>query len=184
MRSPHPKKLIILIGLALALVGKISLPAAAQAPAPPPSPTEPALPPIEPIEPETLPEPQDVPLEALPLEPETDLLEISGCLPLADSGEQSFEAIAIEVTGSTVLQAEIAEKVACYEGKIITLSDLFVLRSQITQLYLENGYVTSGAFIPSGQFVDGQLASTGHRRHARRHSGQWASAAERQLCSR
>ena len=163
MRSPHLKKRVIFIGLVLALVGRISLPAMAQAPAAtPPSPTEPALPPIDPIEPETLPEVQEAPLEALPLDPgpdlpETDLLEVSGCLPLADSEEQNFEAIAIEVIGSTVLQAEIAEKVACYEGKIITLSDLFVLRSQITQLYLENGYVTSGAFIPSGQFVDGQL---------------------------
>ena len=61
------------------------------------------------------------------------------------------------MVGSTVLQDEISRQVACYEGQRITLSDLFNLRSQITQLYIENGYVTSGAFIPNGQVIDEQV---------------------------
>ena len=153
------KKLSIIFGLAFVLVGGFALPSLSQSTENrPPSPTEPALPPVQPIEPETLPEAQEPPLEIVVPDEGTELLDVAVCLPLTDSGEQSFEAIEIEVVGSTVLQAEIGEKVACYEGRDITLSDLFALRSQITQLYLDNGYITSGAFIPSGQLVDdGQL---------------------------
>ena len=34
---------------------------------------------------------------------------------------------------------------------------MFNLRSQITQLYIDNGYVTSGAFIPNNQIIGEQL---------------------------
>lgn len=157
MHLPRYKKLAASLSLALLLVGKLALPALAQSSTSPPSPTEPALPPIQPIEPETIPKPQTPPLDIILPERGTDSAALD-CLPLTESGEPSFKAIAIQVVGSTVLQSEIAETVACYEGKEITLSDLFVLRSQITQLYLDNGYITSGAFIPSGQLIDdGQL---------------------------
>ncbi|MGC1306439.1 MAG: ShlB/FhaC/HecB family hemolysin secretion/activation protein [Phormidesmis sp.] len=155
----------VLLGLLL-FVWKSSGPVAAQAPPsqPPPSPTEPALPPIEPIEPETLPAPQPPPLEIDPdvAEPGAEevveeSVAVESCLPLADSEEEPFAVTTIEVVGSTVLQAEIEQKVACYEGKQITLSDLFSLRSQITQLYIDNDYITSGAFIPNNQVVGDTL---------------------------
>ncbi len=162
MRAYSLRKLTVFFSLAMLFMGESAEPSAAQV-SPiqvPPSPTEPALPPLTPIEPETLPEVQSPPLEVEPAlsEPSTSGPEVAeGCLPLADSAEVSFEATTIEVIGSTVLQDEIAERVACYEGQSITLSDLFSLRSQITQLYIDNGYVTSGAFIPNNQLVDGVL---------------------------
>lgn len=123
-----------------------------------PSPTEPALPSLPPIESENIPdEPApNLELEDLRTEPNAESATADSCLPLAQTDEEtSFQAADIEVVGSSVLQDEIEEKVACYEGEEITLSDLFNLRSQITQLYIENGYITSGAFIPTDQvFTD------------------------------
>lgn len=154
MLLPRYKKLAASLSLALVLLGRISLATFAQAPEEGlPSPIEPSLPPVQPIESERIPSPR-VPSLEVPVPESETVLELSNCPPLVESGELSFEAIAIQIEGSTVLQDEIAEKVACYEGREITLSDLFVLRSQITQLYLDNGYITSGAFIPSGQLVD------------------------------
>lgn len=163
MRISVVKELTIFFSIVLLLLGKGIGPIAAQEPSGErlPSPTEPTLPPILPIEPETLPEVQPPPLDVDPeivkpekIDPETaDTEADSECLPLANSGEVRFTATDIEVVGNTVLQNEIAQVVACYEGQNITLSDLFTLRSLITQLYIDDGYVTSGAFIPSGQVI-------------------------------
>lgn len=57
----------------------------------------------------------------------------------------------IDVQGSTVLKSQIANLVKEYEGKELTFEKLVELRSRITQLYFDNGYVTSGAFIPNNQ---------------------------------
>ncbi len=160
MGKQFSKQLTLLIGLVLFFTFKEVEPVSAQVSAPEniPSPTEPALPPLLPIEPETIPdEPKPtIDLEDLRAEPEPESAETDECLPLARTGEEvSFLATDIEVVGSTVLQNEIAAKVACYEDEEITLSDLFNLRSQITQLYIDNGYITSGAFIPTDQvFTD------------------------------
>jgi hemolysin activation/secretion protein len=163
----HKQRPLWLIPLAILWGKQISLPVAAQVtavetPVEPrsetlPSPLEPALPPIEPIQPETLPEPQAPPLEVEPVpptQPPVESPQLDNCLPLANSTEARFTATNIEVVGNTVLQSEIEQAVACYEGQNITLSDLFSLRSQITQLYLDNGYITSGAFIPNGQIFE------------------------------
>lgn len=164
------KQLPLLVGLALLITWKLPTPTSAQtstAQTPTaqtsftetvPSPTEPALPPRQPIEPETLPEVQPPPLDLDPALPESEDSDTTQpCLPLATTEETSFEAADIEVVGSTVLQSEIEQQVACYEGQRITLSDLFNLRSQITQLYIDKGYITSGAFIPNGQFLEGTI---------------------------
>ncbi|PSN13217.1 ShlB/FhaC/HecB family hemolysin secretion/activation protein [filamentous cyanobacterium CCT1] len=57
----------------------------------------------------------------------------------------------VEVLGSTVLQAEIAALTSAIEGQDATLADLLRLRADITQLYVTNGYITSGAFLPTNQ---------------------------------
>lgn len=57
----------------------------------------------------------------------------------------------INVQGNTVLQSEIAALVQRYQNREITFEDLLGLRSQIVQLYVNNGYVNSGAFIPNNQ---------------------------------
>ena len=62
----------------------------------------------------------------------------------------------IEILGSTVLQPEIEALVANYEGQDVRLDQLFQLRSDLTQLYIDQGYITSGAFLPNNQdFSDG-----------------------------
>ncbi|MBR8837194.1 MAG: ShlB/FhaC/HecB family hemolysin secretion/activation protein [Stigonema ocellatum SAG 48.90 = DSM 106950] len=58
----------------------------------------------------------------------------------------------IEVLGSTVLKDKIADLVKSLEQKRqVTFEQLVQLRSDITELYIKNGYVTSGAFLPNNQ---------------------------------
>lgn len=57
----------------------------------------------------------------------------------------------VEVQGSTVLPEQIAALTKSFENREVTFEDLLKLRSAITQLYIDNGYVTSGAFLPSNQ---------------------------------
>jgi hemolysin activation/secretion protein len=58
----------------------------------------------------------------------------------------------IDVLGDTVLKEKIAEIKSEYIRNIrkceFTFENLIELRTEITQLYFDNGYVTSGAFIP------------------------------------
>lgn len=118
-----------------------------------PSPEEESLPAQDAI-PETTPDStRKVPLEIdqSPAEDTTDILNLDVCPSLADTSEISFQATSIEVIGNTVLEDQIAEQVDCYLGREIRLSDLFNLRSRITKLYLDAGYLTSGAFIPNNQ---------------------------------
>lgn len=65
-----------------------------------------------------------------------------------------FPVQQIDVEGSTVLEPEIAGLVREYEVRgELTFEELLELRSRITQLYLSNGYVTSGAFLPNNQVL-------------------------------
>ena len=65
-----------------------------------------------------------------------------------------FPVQRIDVEGSTVLQPEITALVREYEARgNLTFEELLELRSRITQLYLSNGYVTSGAFLPNNQVL-------------------------------
>jgi hemolysin activation/secretion protein len=59
----------------------------------------------------------------------------------------------IQVTGSTVLQPEIKKiiKNSKLKYRTATFEDVVCLRSRITALYLQNGYVTSGAFLVNNQ---------------------------------
>ncbi|NEZ68076.1 ShlB/FhaC/HecB family hemolysin secretion/activation protein [Leptolyngbyaceae cyanobacterium CCMR0082] len=124
-------------------------------PAPPPnipSPEEQSLP-----SPETIPEevpssPEEVQIEIeQPSVNPPNVLNLDVCPPLAETSELSFLATEIRVVGNTVLADQIAKQVDCYLGQEIRLSDLFNLRSRITKLYLDEGYITSGAFVPNNQ---------------------------------
>ncbi|ODH01017.1 hemolysin activation/secretion protein [Nostoc sp. KVJ20] len=82
-----------------------------------------------------------------------------------------------EVVGSTVFSPEeLAKATAEFTKRPISLTEVYQARSKITELYLNNGYITSGAYIPpqtiqSGvvkiQVVEGKLEDiqiTGTRR--------------------
>ncbi|WP_254721758.1 ShlB/FhaC/HecB family hemolysin secretion/activation protein [Kovacikia minuta] len=83
---------------------------------------------------------------------------------IVSPSQERFRVKKIEVLGNTVLQQEIADLVKQYlakqdvkkapESQGLTLDDLLELRSQITQLYVDNGYVTSGAFLPNNQALN------------------------------
>ena len=124
-----------------------------------PSPEEQSLPPQDTIFDQEPTVPDEVPLQVEPPSANSpNVLDLTVCPALANTSEVSFQATEITVVGSTVLHSAIEEQVACYEGQEIRLSDLFNLRSRLTKLYLEAGYITSGAFVPNNQdLTDGTV---------------------------
>lgn len=101
-----------------------------------PTPINPPLPPVP------------SPTAPLPLEPPTS--PPSPSLP-PELESLRFPVDRIEVVGNTVLQEEVAALVGPLEGQILSLEQLLDLRAAITALYIDNGYITSGAFLPTGQ---------------------------------
>ncbi|MEH2363534.1 ShlB/FhaC/HecB family hemolysin secretion/activation protein [Nostoc sp.] len=106
---------------------------------------------------ETLPQPSPSP--TLPPTPPTPTVPILPSPPQENLPEttfpsgESFFVKEIQVKGYTVLEAEIIKLKQPLENKKITFEQLLQLRSQITELYVKKGYITSGAFIPNNQNV-------------------------------
>lgn len=139
-----------------------------------------------------LPPPQDVlppteqtpapPSTPSPLPPPEDLLQPPASTPTTPEpipGEvpANITVERFEVEGSTVFSPEeFAQVLAPYTKKPISFAELFQARSAVTQLYVDRGYITSGALIPpqtlrSGvvkiQVVEGSLEAiniTGNKR--------------------
>jgi hemolysin activation/secretion protein len=68
-----------------------------------------------------------------------------------------FTVKQLKITGNSVLQAEInklREGFLVKHKQDVVFEDLIELRSAITQLYIQNGYVTSGAFLVNNQFLN------------------------------
>ncbi|WP_299405513.1 ShlB/FhaC/HecB family hemolysin secretion/activation protein [Acaryochloris sp. IP29b_bin.148] len=130
-----------------------SIPAQAQTSVPPGV----DLPPTTPSTIErTLPTPSETAPRSIPnLEaPPDSNLKVPDLLNPPEPGnlpEQRFPVRQIEVLGNTVLQYEITQLVTPFENRDVTFNELIGLRSAITQLYIDNGYITSGAFLPNNQ---------------------------------
>jgi hemolysin activation/secretion protein len=61
-----------------------------------------------------------------------------------------------EVIGSTVFSPEeLAKVTAPFTQRPITLTELFQARSAVTKLYVDRGYITSGAYIPPQKLQSG-----------------------------
>ena len=81
-------------------------------------------------------------------------------VPMAPQGEP-FPAVRamvreIRITGSTVFSAnELANVAAPYLDRELTAEDIESLRVALTLLYVNNGYVTSGAILPDQSIADG-----------------------------
>lgn len=105
---------------------------------------------------EIIPQPRETPLPPeIPSTPTPSPLQTSPTpspiQPDGSSGVQ-FEVKKIEVVGNTVLHQEIQDIVKKYEGeKTLSFEKLIELRTEITQLYIQNGYETSGAFLVNNQ---------------------------------
>ncbi len=97
------------------------------------------------------------------LPPPEDLLEPNGTPTTPEikpSGELPLQITINKfvIKGSTVFSQEDFEKITKpYTNRLITFAELLQLRSQLTKLYLDKGYITSGAFIPTQQFEDGTV---------------------------
>ena len=112
---------------------------------------------------ETFPTPSDRPSQ-IPIAPEAlqdpnlavpsvpDTIDSDG-LPEVSPLIPTFIVNIINVKGNTVLTEAIREITSGYENRNITLEDLFTLRTELTELYVRNGYITSGAFLPAGQDI-------------------------------
>jgi hemolysin activation/secretion protein len=62
----------------------------------------------------------------------------------------------VNIVGNTVLdQASIRDVVAPYLGKLVTTGDLEEIRRQLTLLYINRGYINSGAIIPDQNVANG-----------------------------
>ncbi|WP_373525981.1 ShlB/FhaC/HecB family hemolysin secretion/activation protein [Nostoc sp.] len=105
---------------------------------------------------ETIPQPSPTPTTVPTPTPTVPILPSPPQENLPDttfpSGE-SFFVKEIQVTGYSVLKAEIIKLKQPLENQNVTFEQLLQLRSQITELYVKNGYITSGAFLPNNQNV-------------------------------
>ena len=97
--------------------------------------------------------PTPVPLPTLPVVPIPPEAEVKKPL-----GQIQVFASDIHVTGSTVFSdAELAEVTAPFKNRTLTTEDLERLRLALTLLYVNNGYITSGAIIPDQDVVGGVI---------------------------
>ena len=103
---------------------------------------------------------EPLPAEPLPQLPPVDELlgdpEETAAPPGITGSDEAFVVNGIQLTGSTVFSAEdFAELFARYTGRPVTFNELLQLRSAVTQRYVDEGFLTSGAFIPPQTLEDG-----------------------------
>ena len=120
------------------------------------------LPPPQDVQPPTsptLPSPQ--PLQPLPSPDELLQPNIPNTKPQQPTPENLPQTIVVErfeVVGSTVFSPEeLAKATAEFINKPITLAELFQARTKITELYVSQGYITSGAYIPPQTIKSGVI---------------------------
>ncbi|NEP14368.1 MAG: ShlB/FhaC/HecB family hemolysin secretion/activation protein [Symploca sp. SIO2C1] len=107
-------------------------------------PTRPDLPPLPTTPPET-----PTPILPTPETPETPET------PDSELGVK-VKVERVEILGSNVFSpAELEAAVAEFIGREATFEELLEIRTIIAQLYTDNGYTTSGAFLPPQDLTDG-----------------------------
>jgi hemolysin activation/secretion protein len=88
-----------------------------------------------------------------PLPSPLELFRSSPTTPVPNEGVEDLQGAmtikAFRITGSTVFNTSDFEPITKdYIGKPISLAQLFEVRSKITELYVNKGYITSGAYLP------------------------------------
>jgi hemolysin activation/secretion protein len=81
--------------------------------------------------------------EKLRSEPKIDII--------SQAPEEQFSLTKVEVRNNTVLQEEINELVKSFENREVTNEELKELADQITELYVNNGYITTKAVYREGE---------------------------------
>ncbi len=110
----------------------------------------PTLPPqLEPVEPETLP-----PLEQIL--PELEQTTPQDSPYIIEGVPDTVFVKKFEIVGSTVFTPEeLAEVLEPYSMRGISFRELLAAQQAIDRLYIDNGYITSGTFIPPQKLQDG-----------------------------
>lgn len=94
--------------------------------------------------------PPSLTLPPVPAPPEDDVQK--------ELGQVRVFVNAIQVIGNTVFpDSEIKAVTTPYENRTLTTEDLERLRLALTLLYINNGYITSGAVIPDQDVKDGVI---------------------------
>lgn len=110
----------------------------------PVTPTPPEQTPLVPLPPTN----PSLQLPAQPPPTPTERLNVPGSITV-----ERFEFV-----GNTALgQEELTQAIAEFIGKPITFAQLLQAANQVTALYVQKGYVTSGAYIPSQEFRSGTI---------------------------
>jgi hemolysin activation/secretion protein len=104
-------------------------------------------------------QPTEVPVPTLPPSPELLPPPTTPSLPDRPTTSDNLPATIVikrfEITGSTVFApAEIDKITSQYTNKPLDFTQLLQVASEITQLYVQNGYINSGAYIPGNQSFD------------------------------
>jgi hemolysin activation/secretion protein len=151
-------------GMLLLLTGTIAIPAtksAAQSTPPPGINLPPNTPEqIERITPQPTPPSRPTPPQPLPSPPNLDIPTNPPTPEPSIPSSDRFSIRQINIVGNTVLKTEIEQLVQQFlqtHSQGVTFEELIDLRSRITQLYVDNGYITSGAFLPNNQVLDGGI---------------------------
>ncbi len=113
-----------------------------------PTPEPPSLEPQPEIDPAPLPPPDQLipPISPTPEGPDLPPSDVPGTITV-----ERFE-----VRGSSVFsQAELEAITAAFTNRPLSFAELLQARSAVTQLYQDNGYINSGAFIPPQELDDG-----------------------------
>lgn len=123
------------------------------------SPTAPPLPPPQDVIPPAQPEPPELPTPA-PLPPPEDLLKPPDIppapAPIPGKVPEKVTVKRFEVIGSTVFsEGDFEQVLAPFTNRSLSFTELFQARSAVTQLYIDKGYITSGALIPPQAIQDG-----------------------------
>ena len=137
-RLPFP-----VFGLAAAVAGWVWMGSHAVAQQPPPNPAP-------------VPSPAPLPSELLP--PPEDFLRLPGSPPASPSQKVipagTITVKKIEVVGSTLFSSEqLQAATASFLNRPLTFDDLLKARVAITKLYVDQGYLTSGTYLPANQDV-------------------------------
>ena len=113
---------------------------------PPPQDITPPSPPTPPLTPQLLPHPDQL------LKPPTSTTTDE----IVPREAPKIRIEHFEIEGSTVFSQKQLESVTKnYTGREITFAELLQARSAITQLYIDKGYITSGALIPPQRLTNG-----------------------------
>ncbi|MGF1482114.1 MAG: ShlB/FhaC/HecB family hemolysin secretion/activation protein [Cyanophyceae cyanobacterium] len=152
----HPYLFLRLL-LEIALVVLVSIGSIRRLPAQ----TPPELPPREdlPQLPRPIPPEDEIPEESPQLPPPEELLPPDSPAPSdLPAIPGTITVNQFQVVGSTIFTDEqLAAATEPFEDRPLSFAELLQARSAITQLYVNNGYVTSGAIIPPQEIAEGTV---------------------------